>query len=58
MPRSGASSSTAVGSGLGGEKFTTLAGLGAALMVTGTYWGQNIERAHHARSAHSYLTGR
>src|SRR3954452_15920489 len=29
----------AVGIGLGGEKFTTLAGLGAALMVTGTYWG-------------------
>lgn len=36
----------AFGIGLGGEKFTTLAGLGAALMVTGTYWGQNIERAH------------
>jgi drug/metabolite transporter (DMT)-like permease len=34
----------AVGIGLGGEKFTTLAGLGAALMVTGTYWGQSIER--------------
>lgn len=36
----------AVGIGLGGEKFTTLAALGAALMVTGTYWGQSIERAH------------
>lgn len=36
----------AVGIGLGGEKFTALAGLGAALMVTGTYWGQSIERAH------------
>lgn len=36
----------AVGIGLGGEKFTALAGFGAALMVTGTYWGQSIERAH------------
>ncbi|MFK8908259.1 DMT family transporter [Streptomyces sp. YS-3] len=36
----------AVGIGLGGEKFTALAGLGAALMVTGTYWGQSIERTH------------
>ncbi|MEV6551126.1 EamA family transporter [Streptomyces sp. NPDC051597] len=36
----------AVGIGLGGEKVTALAGLGAALMVTGTYWGQSIERAH------------
>jgi drug/metabolite transporter (DMT)-like permease len=35
----------AVGIGLGGEKFTALAGLGAVLMVTGTYWGQSIERA-------------
>lgn len=36
----------AVGIGLGGEKVTALAGLGAALMVTGTYWGQGIERTH------------
>lgn len=35
-----------VGVCLGGEGFTVLAGLGAALMVTGTYWGQNIERTH------------
>ncbi|MGW0574901.1 DMT family transporter [Streptomyces sp. NPDC002920] len=36
----------AAGIGLGGEKFTVLAGLGATLMVAGTYWGQHIERAH------------
>ncbi|WTL50534.1 DMT family transporter [Streptomyces sp. NBC_01497] len=35
----------AAGIGLGGEKFTAFAGLGAALMVTGTYWGQHIEGA-------------
>ncbi|WP_329395131.1 DMT family transporter [Streptomyces melanogenes] len=40
----------ATGIGLGGEKVTVLAGLGAALMVTGTYWGQSIERTH--RTAH------
>ncbi|GGP82033.1 hypothetical protein GCM10010278_70920 [Streptomyces melanogenes] len=40
----------AVGIGLGGEKVTVLAGLGAALMVAGTYWGQSIERTH--RTAH------
>lgn len=34
----------AVGIGLGGEEFTAVAVLGAALMVTGTYWGQSIER--------------
>lgn len=34
------------GIGIGGEKFTAVAGLGAALMVAGTYWGQNIERVH------------
>ncbi|MET7453969.1 DMT family transporter [Streptomyces sp. NPDC005574] len=37
-----------VGVSVGGEKFTAFAGLGAALMVTGTYWGQNIERVHRA----------
>ena len=36
----------AAGIGMGGEKFTALAGLGAALMVSGTYWGQHIERVH------------
>ncbi|WP_328767920.1 DMT family transporter [Streptomyces sp. NBC_00286] len=36
----------AVGIGLAGEHFTVLTGLGAALMVAGTYWGQAIERAH------------
>ncbi|MEO3751198.1 DMT family transporter [Streptomyces sp. B6B3] len=36
----------AVGVGLGGERLTPLAALGAALMVTGTYWGQSVERAH------------
>ncbi len=38
----------AIGIGLGGEDFTAPAALGAALMVTGTYWGQSIERAHRA----------
>ncbi|MFC8429016.1 DMT family transporter [Streptomyces sp. NPDC057253] len=38
----------AVGVALGGEHFTVLTGLGAALMVTGTYWGQSVERAHRA----------
>jgi drug/metabolite transporter (DMT)-like permease len=41
----------AVGISLGGEHFTPLAGLGAALMVTGTYWGQAVERAHRAATA-------
>jgi len=36
----------AVGIGLGGERLTVLAALGAALMVAGTYWGQAVERAH------------
>lgn len=36
----------AVGIGLGGERLTAWAVLGAALMVTGTYWGQAVERAH------------
>lgn len=38
----------AVGIGLGGERLTVLAALGAALMVAGTYWGQAVERAHRA----------
>lgn len=37
-----------VGIGLAGERFTALTGLGAALMVAGTYWGQAVERAHRA----------
>ncbi|WP_439944684.1 DMT family transporter [Streptomyces sp. BBFR115] len=36
----------AVGIGLGGERLTLWASLGAALMVAGTYWGQSVERAH------------
>ncbi|MER7186500.1 DMT family transporter, partial [Streptomyces hyaluromycini] len=35
-----------VGAGLGGERLTGLSVLGAALIVTGTYWGQAVERAH------------
>ena len=38
----------AVGVALGGEHFTVLTGLGAVLMVTGTYWGQSVERAYRA----------
>lgn len=36
----------AVGITLGGEHLTWLTGLGAALMVGGTYWGQSVERTH------------
>ncbi|MFD2690600.1 DMT family transporter [Streptomyces phyllanthi] len=36
----------AVGIALAGERFTLLTALGAALMVTGTYWGQTVERRH------------
>ncbi|PAZ12934.1 EamA family transporter [Streptomyces sp. SA15] len=46
----------AVGIALGGEHFTPLTGLGAALMVTGTYWGQAVERAHRRTQAESLLT--
>jgi drug/metabolite transporter (DMT)-like permease len=38
----------AVGIALGGEELTVLTALGAALMVTGTYWGQVVERSHRA----------
>jgi drug/metabolite transporter (DMT)-like permease len=38
----------AVGTALGGEHLTPLTGLGAAMMVAGTYWGQAVERAHRA----------
>ncbi|MEU3791075.1 DMT family transporter [Streptomyces fructofermentans] len=36
----------AVGVGLAGDRLTVLTGLGAALMVAGTYMGQAVERAH------------
>ncbi len=36
----------AVGIALAGEHFTPVTGLGAALMVAGTYWGQAVERHH------------
>ncbi|WP_405823462.1 DMT family transporter [Streptomyces sp. NBC_01390] len=39
----------AIGIALGGERLTALTALGATLMVTGTYWGQSVERAHRAR---------
>ncbi|MEU0068302.1 DMT family transporter [Streptomyces sp. NPDC006332] len=38
----------AAGIVLGGEHFTPLAGVGAVLMIVGTYWGQAVERAHRA----------
>ncbi|MDW4906328.1 DMT family transporter [Streptomyces sp. ADMS] len=41
----------AIGIALGGEHLTPLTALGATLMVTGTYWGQSVERAHRARTA-------
>ncbi|OIJ68537.1 DMT family transporter [Streptomyces mangrovisoli] len=41
----------AAGICLGGEHLTAVALLGAALMVTGTYCGQHIERHHRARGA-------
>jgi drug/metabolite transporter (DMT)-like permease len=40
-----------VGVGLGGERLTALAVLGAALIVSGTYWAQSVERAHRAVSS-------
>ncbi|MFB9509069.1 DMT family transporter [Streptomyces aurantiacus] len=45
----------AAGIGLAGEHFTPLTGLGAILMLTGTYWGQAVERTH--RSAPSGAPG-
>ncbi|MEW1772463.1 DMT family transporter [Streptomyces sp. NPDC086777] len=38
-----------VGTALGGERLTVLSVLGAALVVSGTYWGQAVERAHRGR---------
>ncbi|MET7687402.1 DMT family transporter [Streptomyces sp. NPDC005483] len=40
----------AAGVTLGGDHFTALTGLGAVMMITGTYWGQSVERAHRAGS--------
>jgi drug/metabolite transporter (DMT)-like permease len=40
-----------IGVSLGGERLTVLAILGAMLMLTGTYWGQSIERTHRATTA-------
>ncbi|KPH99265.1 protein of unknown function DUF6 transmembrane [Actinobacteria bacterium OK074] len=37
-----------VGATFGGDHFTPLTALGAALLVAGTYWGQAVERAHRA----------
>lgn len=41
----------AIGISLGGERLTAWAGLGAVLMIAGTYWGQAIERTHRAGAA-------
>lgn len=38
----------AIGIGLGGERLTVWASLGAVLMIAGTYWGQAVERTHRA----------
>ncbi|WP_282700408.1 DMT family transporter [Streptomyces sp. CC219B] len=48
----------AVGIALGGEHLTALTGLGAALMLTGTYWGQAVERAHRTAGAPRPLESR
>ncbi|MFF5404968.1 DMT family transporter [Streptomyces misionensis] len=41
----------AIGIGVGGERLTLWAALGAVLMVAGTYWGQAIERTHRTGTA-------
>lgn len=46
----------AIGIGLGGERLTVLAAVGALLMVAGTYWGQAIERTHRTRPHHTRTT--
>ncbi|MFD3374708.1 MULTISPECIES: DMT family transporter [unclassified Streptomyces] len=38
----------AVGIALAGDHFTPVTALGATLLITGTYWGQSIERTHRA----------
>jgi drug/metabolite transporter (DMT)-like permease len=35
-----------IGISLGGEHLTVLAGIGIALVLAGTYWGQRVERRH------------
>lgn len=35
-----------IGIGLGGDHLSVLAGLGIALVLAGTYWGQRVEREH------------
>ncbi|GAA1583716.1 DMT family transporter [Streptomyces globosus] len=47
----------AVGIGVGGERLSVWAGLGAALMVAGTYWGQAVERAHRTAAATRHASG-
>ncbi|MER6289574.1 DMT family transporter [Streptomyces sviceus] len=42
----------AAGVALGGEHFTALTALGAVMMITGTYWGQSVERAHRTTASH------
>ncbi|MEU4157951.1 EamA family transporter [Actinoplanes sp. NPDC026670] len=37
-----------IGISLGGEHLTVLAGVGIALVLAGTYWGQRVEREHRA----------
>jgi drug/metabolite transporter (DMT)-like permease len=39
----------AIGIVLAGERLTLLAAIGAVLMLTGTTWGQSIERTHRTR---------
>ncbi|MFF4313572.1 DMT family transporter [Streptomyces sp. NPDC001507] len=39
------------GTALGGERLTVLSVLGATLVVSGTYWGQALERTHRGRSS-------
>lgn len=41
----------AVGVGLGGDSLTVLMALGAALIVTATYYGQHVERTHRLAAA-------
>ncbi|CAM5491082.1 hypothetical protein SALBM311S_08647 [Streptomyces alboniger] len=48
----------AVGIALGGEHLTLFTGLGAALMLAGTYWGQAVERDHRTQRAHRAATHR
>jgi drug/metabolite transporter (DMT)-like permease len=38
----------AAGIFLGGEHLTTIAAVGAMLVIAGAFWGQSIERVHRA----------